>query len=178
MKITVRPVPVSDKVLDKLEQFGVIRRLCPRRDVLEVKMGESRHASLYECDEKFGPHKLICVTINSVEPKNFLYHNDNEDFMLIDLEDRTELIITMSLYHHRILEDKIENGTLTDEDFMAVIFKPNDPYLSFFTMNKGYPHVETCKMASQKPPSFYVTESRNLDENHIDFKDYELRIEV
>lgn len=178
MRINVKPVPVSEEVMVKLEECSVIRMLRPGKDILEVGMGESKHQSVYECDETFGPHKLICVTINSVEPTNFLYHNDHEDFILLDLPDREELIITMSLHHHCVLEEKIENKTITEEDFISVIFKPNDPFLSFFTMKAGYPHVETCRRLSQKPPSFYVTESRDLDENYIDFKEYELRIEV
>ncbi|MCH4888061.1 hypothetical protein EZV73_10775 [Acidaminobacter sp. JC074] len=178
MNIKVKPIPVSEEVLEKLESYGVIRRIRPGKDILETEKGQSKHASVYECDDKFGPHKLICVTINSSEPSNFLYHNDHEDFMLIDLPNKTDLIITMSIHHHTVLEEKIENKTLSPDDFMSVIFKPNDPYLSFFTMKAGYPHVETCSSVSDTPPSFYVGECRDLDENHIDFKTYKLEIEV
>ena len=178
MDILVKPVSVNEAILDQLESYGVIRRICPGKDILDTKHGESRHRSVYECDDQFGPHKLICVTINSTEPTNFLYHNDHEDFMLIDKFGRTDLVITMSIHHHTVLEEKIENGQITSDDFMSVIFEPNNPELSFFTVNAGYPHVETCKVVSGIPPSFYVGECRDLDENHIDFKAYNLKIEV
>ncbi len=177
MNIILNPIPVSREVIDKLNAIGVISSRRPGENILDVKKGESKHETIYSCDNKFGPHKLICVTINSTEAKNFLYHNDAEDFMLIDHTDRTELIITMCLIKKDELNLKIRNKTFSKEDMISVIFKPNDPYLSFFTMNKEYAHVETCMFESDKPPSFYVAESRDLDENLIDLKEYKLIIE-
>ncbi len=177
MNIILNPVPVTEDLMLMLEDQGVISLICPGRDILDTKKGESRHETIYAASEKFGPHKLICVTINSTEPKNFLYHNDCEDFMLIDLTDKTELIITMALIKKDMLNEKIASKTLKKEDLISVIFKANDPYLSFFTMNKEYAHVETCLRESDNPPSFYVGESKNLDENLIDLKGYKLLIE-
>ncbi|MBI9012463.1 MAG: hypothetical protein JEZ08_09575 [Clostridiales bacterium] len=178
MDIVLKPLQVSEEILDRLEQLGVISRIKPGKHILETEKGESKHETVYGCDDHYGPHKLICVTINNSKPTNFLYHNDNEDFMLIDLNNRAGLVITMALVEHRILEQKIENNTIDSKDFISVIFEPNDAFTSFFTMNKGFAHVETCLFESDAPPSFYVAESRDLDENHIDFKGYQLRIEV
>ena len=178
MNIILKPVPVSEEIMRSLESKGVIRRIIPGKDILQVERGTSKHESVYECDEKYGPHKLICVTINNTEPSNFLYHNDNEDFMLIDLPDRTALVITMAVIKQEQLNKKIEDNTVSIEDFVSVVFRPNDPNLSFFTMNAGFSHVETCLRESDVPPSFYVGESRDLDENHIDFRNYKLMIEV
>jgi hypothetical protein len=178
MDIIIKPMPVSEELMEQLEDYGVIRRIRPGKDILDTKHGESKHESVYECCDSFGPHKLIRVTINSSVPKNFLYHSDNEDFMLIDLPHRTNLILTMSIHHQKVLEEKIKTKSVNPDDFLSVILKSNDPYLSFFTMNAGYPHVETCVIESDTPPSFYVGESRDLDENHIDFKEYKLKIEV
>lgn len=178
MNIVLKPIPVSEQLMDELETKGIISRLRPGKSVLDVGPGKTKHRSLYESDEKYGPHKLICVTINSVETDRFLYHSDHEDFILIDLPDRSDLIITFSMLDNKRLEDKIEAGCLCRDDFMSLIFKPNDPYTSFFTMKAGFAHVETCAAISDKPPSFYVAEARDLDENVIDFKQYNLRIEV
>ncbi len=142
MEVRLKPVLATEKIMDMLESRGVISRICPGKDILKTELGESRHETIYAADERFGPHKLICVTINDTRPRNFLYHNDAEDFMLIDLPHRTDLIITMALIPKDELEEKIDSKTFAAEDMIAVIFKPNDPYTSFFTMRasctRGY----------------------------------------
>ncbi len=176
MEIVVKPVKSTEALMAFLEERGVITRICPGHDPLDTRKGESRCDTVYSTNPKFGPHKLICVTINTTEPKNFMYHSDKEDFMLIDKFGTTGLILTMSLCHKDELLQKIEANTLSADDFVSVICEPNNPYLSFFTMNPYYPHVETCRIPSENPPSFYVGEPRDLDENPIDFKVYQLTI--
>ena len=176
MKIVVKPVKATESLMAFLEKKKVITRICPEHDPLKTLKGESRCEIVYSTDEQFGPHKLICVTINTIEPRNFLYHSDKEDFMLIDKLGTTELILTVSLCHKDELLQKIAANTLGPEDFLSIICEANNPYLSFFTMNAYYPHVETCRMPSDNPPSFYVGEPRDLDENFIDFKAYQLEI--
>lgn len=176
MKLVVKPVKATEELMRFLEEKKIITRICPGHDLLDAAGGESRCETVYSTDVKFGPHKLICVTINSTEPKNFLYHSDREDFMLIDKPGTADLILTMSLSHKDELNRKIAEGTVTADDFISIICERNDPYLSFFTMNAYYPHVETCRVSSDNPPNFYVGEPRDMDENLIDFKGYQLVI--
>lgn len=176
MKLVVKPVVVTEELMEYLEEKKVITRICPGHDPLDTAKGEARCETVYSTDFRFGPHKLICVTINTSEPRNFMYHSDKEDFMLIDKPGTAELILTVSLLHKDELNRKVEAGTLSIEDFVSMVCKANDPYLSFFTMNPYYPHVETCRVPSENPPSFYVGEPRDLDENLIDFKRYQLTI--
>lgn len=176
MRIIVDPVKATEKIMRFLEDRGVITRICPGHDPLDTDKGKSRCQTVYSTDPRFGPHKLICVTINTMEPANFMYHSDKEDFMLIDKQGTAELILTVSLCRKDELNRKIAEGTVSEADFLSVICVMNDPYLSFFTMNPYYPHVETCRMISEDPPSFYVGEPRDLDENLIDFKGYKLII--
>lgn len=176
MKIVVKPAKATEELMAFLESKGVITRICPGHDPLDTGQGEARCETVYSTDPKYGPHKLICVTINTTEPANFMYHSDKEDFMLIDRPDAAELILTVSLCHKDELIRKIEAGTLSSEDFVSMICERNNPFLSFFTMNPYYPHVETCKTVSDNPPGFYVGEPRDLDENLIDFKGYQLVI--
>ena len=176
MNLVVKPVKVTESLMAFLEGKGVITRICSGHDQLNALKGEARCETVYSTNPQFGPHKLICVTINTAEPRNFLYHSDKEDFMLIDKIGTTELILTVSLFHKDELIQKIKTDTVSAEDFISVICEMNNPYLSFFTMNPCYPHVETCRVPSENPPSFYVGEPRDLDENLIDFKDYQLTI--
>ncbi len=98
MDIEVIAKPCSIEIMNKLEELGVIRLLSPGRHRLETVKGESKHETLYSTSERYGPHKLICVTINSQEPSNFLYHNDAEDFLLIDNPNSTPLVLTVSIH--------------------------------------------------------------------------------
>lgn len=176
MKIAVKPIKATEANMTYLEERGVITRICPGHDPLDTPEGESRCGTVYSTDPKYGPHKLICVTINTIEPTNFMYHSDKEDFMLIDKPGTEGLILTVSLCSKDELIRKIEAGTLTADDFMSLLCERNSPSLSFFTMNPYYPHVETCRVQSDNPPNFYVGEPRDLDENLIDFKSYQLII--
>jgi hypothetical protein len=176
MKLIVKPVKATEELMAMLEEKKVITRIWPGHDHIDVQKGESKFKTVYSTENRFGTHKLIYVTINGTEPKNFLYHSDREDFMLIDRAGTGELLLTVSLCHKDELNRKIEAGTLAADDFVSVICEANNPYLSFFTMNAYYPHVETCRMPSDNPPGFYVGEPRDLDENLIDFKDYQLVI--
>jgi len=176
MDIEVIAKPCSIELMNRLEELGVINLMSPGRHRLETIEGESKHKTLYSTSERFGPHKLICVTINSQKPSNFLYHNDAEDFLLIDDPSSTSLVLTVSIHKKEILEEKIRNKSLSSDDFISIICKKNDPFTSFFTMNPEYAHVETVLKTSNNPPSFYVTEPRDLDENLINFEKYNLVI--
>lgn len=177
MKIILEPVDATAEVMLALEAKGVIRRICPGKDVLAVEKGESRWVEVYSAGEKFGPHKLIAVTINSAQPQCFSYHSDAEDFMLIDRPGTADLILTVALCRNPELEAKIRDGLLSAEDFIAIRCKSNDPQTSFFTMNPYFAHVETCFVESESPPSFYVGESKHLDENHVDFMNFTISIQ-
>lgn len=178
MTLVLKPQPVTEAIMNMLERKGVITRICPGHDPLKTPKGTSKFESVYETHEKWGPHKLICVTINTTKPTNFLYHSDKEDFILIDFVETAPLILTMSLHTKDILNEKIHNGQLSEADFISIICEKNNPYLSFFTMNPYFAHVETCLYESECPPSFYVSEPRDLDENLIALKDYALEINI
>lgn len=177
MVITIKPVDATAEIMAFLEDKGVIRRLLPGRDRLKVEPGDSKWREIYAAQDRFGPHKLIAVTINREQPQALAYHSDAEDFMLIDSPDAADLILTVALVPYDKLQEKIRENTVSQEDFMALRCRANDPLTSFFTMNPYYAHVETCGHVSDCPPSFYVAESRHLDENAIDFKGYQLIIQ-
>ncbi|MCT4631387.1 MAG: hypothetical protein N4A76_01465 [Firmicutes bacterium] len=176
MKLKIKTVDMDDKIMSMLEERDLIARLRPGNHRLEVSKGESNHYSLYESEDKFGPHKIISVTINSTIPKNFLFHNENEEFWLIDSHDRESLIIVIALVKKDLLNEKIKDASISGDDFIGLRCKFCDPNLSFFIMKKHVAHVEIVERESEKPPSFYVTESRDIDENFIDLLDNKLDI--
>lgn len=177
MELVLKTVAASEEALQRLEAAGVIRRLLPQRHRLPVARGEARWTELYAAAERFGPHKLIAVTINRTQPPQLSWHSDAEDFLLLPHGGEAELVLTVCLLQPAALAEKVAAGTLRADDFMALKCRPEDPALSFFTMNPGFPHVETCTRETDTPPCFYVAESRRLDENHADLGAYRLRIE-
>lgn len=174
MNILIPIVEMNEENMEFLEAKGIINRLLPGKYRMDVPCGESKHKSLYESNDQFGGHKIITVTINSTQLKNFVYHSDHEDFLLIDELDKTALILTICLLEKNTLKEKIRQKQLSSADFIALKCVFNDPRLSFFTLHKHFAHVETVQVESKIPPSFYVTESRLLDENRIDLGSYSL----
>lgn len=176
MVILIPVVEMNQITMEFLEKKGIISRLLPGKHRMKVGLGESKHESLYESDDRFGGHKIITVTINTTQPINFVYHSDHEDFLLIDDLDRTPLILTICLLEKDTLKEKIRQKQLCSTDFIALKCVFNDPRLSFFTLYKYFAHVETVPFESIMPPGFYVTESRKLDENRINLETYKLVI--
>lgn len=181
-ELLIKPVDATEELFVALESQGIITRICPGHDVIGLKEGEADYKEVYHTAAQFGPHKLIAVTTNNSQPLKFVYHSEREDFLLIDQLEAEALILTISKLKSNELEMKIRNRTIASEDFIAIICKKNDPYLSFFTMNPYFAHTETCLKESHKnngkPPSFYVSEPLDIDEKAIDFGDYQLRIDV
>ncbi|MGZ4386440.1 MAG: hypothetical protein ACXVZO_05895, partial [Gaiellaceae bacterium] len=81
--VRLEPVPMSVALLEDLERRGLILRLAPGHHRLPVADGESAFRSLYESDERWGPHKLIAVTVDRRMTARLDVHPDNEEFLLI-----------------------------------------------------------------------------------------------
>lgn len=176
MTLKIPVVDMSEQVMVELESLGVIRQIKPGHNRLSVEAGESKHQSIYEAEGKFGGHKLITVSINTKLPFKFVYHNDDEDFLILDEPGREPLILTIALVNHVELSQLIKDKNLSPDHFIAIRCSANHPNMSFFTMKKGYAHSENVMKEGDSFPSFYVTESINLDEQIVDFDMYELEV--
>jgi hypothetical protein len=176
--ISLRPVEMSERIMDNLEKRGLIMRLCPGHNELETPPGETRWKLIYEPKEGYGPHRLIAVTVNQEGFARFGTHPDGEEFWLVGREDVQPMYLVISLIGATELNAKIAGGILSEDDFIALAVKFNDPMLSFFVMREGVPHGETIvDMSAGKPPaSFYVTESRDLPLDLTVWGDYRLEI--
>jgi hypothetical protein len=174
--IALDPVQMTEGVMDSLEKEGLIIRLAPDRHRLETAPGQTRGESLYECDPRYGPHKLITVTVNRTSLEAFGTHPDNEDFLLLGDPSSGPLYLVISLLTPRGIAEKIENGTLDRSDFVTLIVRFNDPQVSFFTMLKDVPHGEALGKGARRPSTFYVGESRDLPIDMTDFGPFKLAI--
>jgi len=175
--IKLKLVRMTPEIMQNLEEQGLVYRLCPGHDELEAKEGETLVRTIYSSEEAFGPHKLITVTVNRGELALFHTHSDNEELLLIGDPKAKPLYLVVALCSKHELESRIKDGILSDHDFIAIEAKYNDPKASFFTILKNVPHGEAASRKNGKPPSFYVTESRDIDIEITDLGDYHLDIE-
>jgi len=81
-------------------------------------------------------------------------------------------------YPRKEMEQKIASGTLSHEDFVALGIPFNDPRMSFFTVNKDFPHYEVTTSGSGQAPSFWVTEPTDLPLVELSMPEYAIELEM
>jgi len=175
--IRLKPVEMTSEIMQMLEGKGLIYRLCPGHDELRASKEETLVKTIYASDEKFGPHKLITVTVNRSEFAVFHTHPDSEEFLAIGDPNAKPLYLVMALCNKHELESRVKSKTLSENDFVTLKVKYNDPEVSFFTILKNIPHGEAASAKDGKPPSFYVTESRDLGVEMLLLGEYKLKLE-
>lgn len=168
--------PMTEEIMQMLEEKGLVQRFRPTEKILRTPEEEVMVENTYSTDPKYGPHMLICVGFNR-SIVDIAYHSDKEDFILIN-EGRQQkpLILVIALHKEKELQELISQSRLTNDDFLAIDLKFNDPNLSFFIMNGHTPHCEWTIPGAGPASVFYVTEPRDLDANHIHMGDYDLKI--
>ena len=160
-----------------LEELGLIIRLRPGGHDLAAQPGQTLGESIYETADRYGPHKLIAVTVNRAEFAAFGTHPDNEEFLLIGNPASQPMYLAVALCLRVEFEEKVKTGRLSVADLVLIECRYNDPEVSFFVMRADVPHGEAIVPATGKPaPSFYVTESRDLPLDVLDLRKYRLRV--
>jgi len=172
IELPLKPVKMTEKIMAGLEQRGLIYRLCPGHDVLRPDLGSIASKEIYAASEEFGPHRLISVTIDRYTFDAFGIHSENEEFLLIGDTECKPLLLLIFTGDIGEMQIKIKNHTLKTDDFILLECEYNNPYTSFFVMKKRIPHGEATVKNSGNPPTFYVTESKNLDLIPVGFGDY------
>lgn len=175
--LCLKPQKMTPSLMEQLEREGLIRRLAPGRDDLDAAPGETLGGDLYQPKEGYGPHKLITVTVNRESFAAFGTHPDNEEFWMIGDPDRRPLYLAIARMDRPALEEKLRAGTVTPQDFVLLEMCYNDPQVSFFVMLAGIPHGEAVAPGTGTPPSFYVTESRDLPLDVMDLGEYTLQVD-
>ena len=164
-------------VMADLEKRNLILRLGAHRHELPSVWGQTIDRPVYDSHELYGPHRLLTVTVNRVSFTDFATHPDNEDFLMFGDPDTKPLFLVIALIYRKELEEKISQGTVTSTDFVCLRITWNDPEVSFFTMLADVPHGEAITTKEGRPPSFYVTEGRDLPNDVFDFGTYELVVD-
>lgn len=175
--IILRPVEATKKILARLEKKGLIRTLKPTPKILRLSSRKKGGVDiLYSSSPRFGSHKLICIRQDDFSEILLTYHDDNEEFLIINntpLKFKS-LYIVIGLQKRRDFERKIKDGSLTGKDIIALRFKYNDPKTGIFTMLKDTPHCQITKPGKGRPPIFFVTEPSRLTGGLIKLPGYNL----
>lgn len=174
IKLPVRPV--TERILQDLEDRNLIQKFRPVERIVNAAPDTIEVDRVYETDPQFGTHMLICVGFNK-SVVEIAYHSDREDFLLINEgREQKPLILVISLKSAEELQSLAENGKLVAEDLMALELKFNDPRLSFFTMNSFTPHCEWTVPGPGPANVFYVTEPNQLDMQPVSLGDTSIQI--
>lgn len=174
--LTFTPVDACEEVLDLLERRGCILRMTPDIRERHPELELDRQATIYRSAPERGAHMMIYVTAAGVNFPCFGYHEDNEEFLLIEKDGKAPLFLLFSLIPAAELCAKIEKGTVSESDFLCMRCVYNDPYLSFFTVLKGCAHAEgTIEDATREAPCFFVTEPSDIGFTRIDLPERTIR---
>lgn len=176
INIELPPVNMTKEVMQELEEKGLVINLRPGQHDIESPIGETTWKLLYEPEENYGPHRLIVVCVNRQEFTAFGTHPDGEEFLLIGNKETQPMYLAIALISKEELEMKINEETLTSEDFVLLRVRYNDPEVSFFVMCPDVPHGEAIVDKGKIAASFYVTESRDLPLEITDWKNYKISI--
>lgn len=174
--LLLHPVDMNRESMSMLEEKGMISRIAPGKDVAGPVDGTNLGRSLYESDERFGGHKLIVATIGATTLRYFGCHDDCEDVWLLGLDSWRPMYFVFATCLADEFAKKVAAGTLAASDLVCLRVRYNDPEASFFTVNKHVPHGEVVLPTEQPCPSFYVTESTNLEVIPVSFGDVAVEI--
>ena len=113
-ELALEPVPMTPQLMAHLEELGLIIRLRPGGHDLAAHpgetLGETLGESIYETADRYGPHKLIAVTVNRAEFAAFGTHPDNEEFLLIGNPDSQPMYLAVALCLREEFEEKVKTG--------------------------------------------------------------------
>lgn len=175
-RLAIKPTDMTREVMAELEARGLIIRLCPGHEAFEAPAGETTWRLMYEPREGYGPHRLIAIRVNREAFAGFGTHPDNEEFWCVGSEDVQPMYLAIALISNDRMMEKIADGTLSEDDFIMLRIRYNDPEVSFFVMRAGVPHGEAIVDHGKAPAAFYVTESRDLPLDLTDMGEFELAV--
>jgi len=176
-KIQLKVKKAEEIDMKLLEQLGAITRLLTPKDLSTVEEGKFGVRTVYATNPQYGGHKLIYVITNRTTSA-VNSHPDNEDVLLINSGNPTKpLIFVFAKYPHKEMEPKIASNTLSHKDFIALDIPFNNPRMSFFTVNKDFPHYEVTTSGPGQAPLFWVTEPTNLPLIELSLSEYTIQLE-
>jgi hypothetical protein len=164
-------IDASVEVFELLERKKIVRRFLSNIPTsVDVPEGEYFSRTVYKTPEIFGTHKLNMIAKN-MSSVQIAYHRFSEDIILIKNDSTSfqkPLLFVVSLLKVDELLKRIETKRITNEDFLCLRLKYNDPELSFFTILEYTAHAELTIPGNGGNEIFFVTEPSEEDYITID----------
>jgi hypothetical protein len=177
--LNLHPVDITPSILSFLEKKNLIKTLTPSERIIRSKRKKGLVDTVYHTDKKFGTHKLICVKLRNSSKMRLNFHQDNEEFIIINNTKYKfkPLYLAIGLYKNKEFEDRIRQNRLTEKDILILRLKYNDTKTCIFTMLKETPHCElTEEGRAGMQPIFFVTEPTDLKMTKIKTNGYKLNV--
>ena len=161
--LTLTPVDATPEIMQQLEDAGLILRLTPARHRRLLPDGEACGDLVYESKPEYGPHRLLAVTAGRYDLSRFGSHPDNEELLLIGAPSARPLYFVLAWKKHDEFVNALSAGRVTENDFVCLRLRFNDPDVSFFTLLGDVLH-DTVILEDEYGdiPSFYVTECSRM----------------
>ncbi|MBN1493971.1 MAG: hypothetical protein JW938_07480 [Candidatus Omnitrophica bacterium] len=174
--ITLQPQRLTKNDLLDLEVRGLVRTIRPPH-AITIKPEVDMVTPLYVCDERSGPHQLICVRKNQTTVR-LTRHSDNEEVIFLNPHEARyrPLYLVIAYHSYDVLQEKAHAGTLSQEDFRAFTIPFNDPETLIFAILKDTPHCEVTAPGPGEAPVFYVTEPASMTMDYVDLAEISLNV--
>jgi hypothetical protein len=176
--LKLKPIDVTQKILLKLENKGLIRTLRPTLKILRRKHRDGLVDTIYSSPVEHGTHKLICIRSDNASRIMLNSHPHHEEFIMINNTGLKlkPVCMVIGLCKHREMERKAGQGRLGPKDFLMLRLKYNDHKTCIFTMLKETPHCEISEPGRGRPSIFFVSEPTNLPMHHLKLEGYRFEV--
>lgn len=99
-----------------------------------------------------------------------------EQILLPGGEGEKDLYLLIGLAPWEEFLKKKRRGILSEDDFICLRCRYNDPYVSFFTMCRGVLHGEAVGEGDGLPATFYVTEPSEIHLDVFPMENYKIEL--
>lgn len=176
-KIEITAVKATPKLMENMENNGLLRRLKPSKACLTVPEGEQVVERVELAGKGTGPWQMLAVACNRVKLDHLAAHGDIESWLYWSAEPSSKpLLYVVATCPSNEFEKKANEGNLTSEDFIALELQPNDPETSYFTVPGGVFHDELTYPGPGVGPVFYVPEPSEMNHKSVPLTKYDIVI--
>jgi hypothetical protein len=175
--IEIKARSAAPELMDRMEEQGLLRRLRPSGACLSVTEGEQLVEQVELAEKGTGPWQMLAVACNRVKLDHLAAHGDAESWLFFSAEPTVKpLLYVVATCRVEQFEKRVEDGTLSADDFIALELSPNDPETSFFTVPGGVMHDELTYQGSGTAPVFFVPEPSEMAHRSVSLEGYDVVI--
>ena len=176
-RIEIRARRATVELMDQMEKRGLLRRLRPSGACLSVNEGDQVVEQVELAKKGTGPWQMLAVACNRVKLDHLAAHSDIESWLFFSAEPTMKpLLYVVAACRAEEFERKVNDGSLSADDLIALELSPNDPETSFFTVPGGVMHDELTYPGPGTGPVFFVPEPSEMAHRSVSLESYDITI--